>query len=91
MTAPGSAESMAAYKRPDKKRYHEIETLSKRMVFVLDISASMRDKIVMPVGVSDEEAAQFPSRVKMDIAKNELLERLVHSFPTALFRSHLST
>ena len=69
-------ESMAKYARPDKKRYHEIETLSKRMVFVIDVSASMNEKIRVPPGATDEQLAAFPSRVKMDIAKNELIELL---------------
>jgi len=66
----------AAYKRPGTKTYHSIETLSKKLIFVIDISASMGDKITIPDGATKEQIDAFGSRVKMDIAKGELIELL---------------
>jgi len=57
--------ALEGYAKPGKRRYHTIETLSRKMIFVIDISSSMRHKIVA-------ESGEFPSRVKMDIAKREL-------------------
>ncbi|MEW6746422.1 MAG: HEAT repeat domain-containing protein [Planctomycetota bacterium] len=71
-----SAEAIARYEGPDKKTYHEIVTLSQRLLFVIDISASMRDKITIPPGTTEKELEKFPSRVKIDIAKKELIELL---------------
>lgn len=70
------AASKAKYSRPGKATYHTIETLSKRMIFVIDISSSMGDKITIPDGVKQEEIDAFGSRVKMEIAKNELIALL---------------
>ncbi|MHC4960184.1 MAG: HEAT repeat domain-containing protein [Planctomycetota bacterium] len=56
--------ALKGYARPDKRRYHTIETLSRRIVFVIDVSSSMRNKITSGAGTE--------SRVKMDIAKREL-------------------
>lgn len=66
----------AKYKRPGTKTYHSIETLSKRLVFVIDVSGSMGDKITIPDGVPQEQIDAFGSRVKMEIAKNELIALL---------------
>jgi HEAT repeat protein len=69
-----AAKAMEGYAKEKKRKYHRIETLSKKMIFILDISTSMRDKIVIPPTATEAERAEYPSRVKMDIAKNELLE-----------------
>ncbi|MFQ5843800.1 MAG: hypothetical protein ACE5JG_02310, partial [Planctomycetota bacterium] len=58
------------------RKYHKIKTLSRKMVFVIDISASMADKIVIPSDAPESVRKEFPSRVKMEIAKNELIELL---------------
>ena len=70
-----AANSLEGYARP-KRKYHKIETLSRKMIFILDISPSMRDKIVIPPSATDAQRAEYPSRVKMDIAKRELIELL---------------
>jgi HEAT repeat protein len=71
-----AARALEGYAKPDKRRYHKIETLSRRMVFVVDISASMRNKIVLPPGLPPEREKEFESRVKIDIAKKELIDVL---------------
>ena len=70
------AKAMEKYTGPNINTFHTISTTSRKMLFVIDISASMSGKIPIPPGVTEEEAAKYPSRVKMDIAKNELVELL---------------
>jgi HEAT repeat protein len=70
------AAAMAQYQGPEKKKYHTIETFSKRMIFVIDISASMGDKIPIPDSATKEQVDAFGTRVKMEIAKNELIALL---------------
>ncbi|MHC4940645.1 MAG: HEAT repeat domain-containing protein [Planctomycetota bacterium] len=70
-----AAKALEGYAKP-KRKYHRIETLSKKMIFILDISTSMRDKIVIPPSAPEEVHQEFPDRVKMEIAKNELLALL---------------
>jgi HEAT repeat protein len=71
-----AARALEGYAKPGKRRYHKIETLSRRMVFVLDISASMANRIVLPPGLPPEREREFESRVKIDIAKRELIDVL---------------
>jgi HEAT repeat protein len=71
-----AAAALLTYKSPDKKTYHTIETLSKKMIFVIDVSSSMGDKIPVPDSATKEQIDAFGSRVKMDIAKNELITLL---------------
>ncbi len=66
----------AKYKRPETKTYHTIDTLSKKLIFVIDISSSMADKIAIPDSATKEQIEAFGSRVKMDIAKAELIALL---------------
>ncbi|MHC4409361.1 MAG: HEAT repeat domain-containing protein, partial [Planctomycetota bacterium] len=70
-----AAKALEGYAKP-KRKYHRIETLSRKMIFILDISTSMRDKIVIPPSAPDSVREEFPDRVKMEIAKNELLALL---------------
>ncbi|MSR48068.1 MAG: hypothetical protein EXS13_13590 [Planctomycetes bacterium] len=70
------AAANVGYKRPDAKTYHSIETLSKKLIFVIDVSASMGDKLTIPDTATKEQIDAFGSRVKMDIAKNELIAML---------------
>jgi len=70
-----AAKAMEGYAK-EKRKYHHIETLSRKMIFIVDISTSMRDKIVIPPDAPEEAAQEFPDRVKMEIAKNELLALL---------------
>jgi len=69
------AKSMEGYAK-SKRKYHKIETLSRKMIFILDISTSMRDKIVIPADATDAQRAEFPDRVRMEIAKREMIEML---------------
>jgi HEAT repeat protein len=70
------AAAKAKYSRPGKSTYHTIETLSKRIIFVVDVSSSMGDKITIPDSARKEEVEAFGTRVKMEIAKNELIAML---------------
>jgi len=70
-----AAKSMEGYAK-SKRKYHKIETLSRKMIFILDISTSMRDKIVIPPDATDKQRAEFPDRVRMEIAKREMIEIL---------------
>jgi HEAT repeat protein len=69
-------DALKGYAKPDKRRYHEIETLSRKMVFVLDISSSMGDKVIVPPGADEKVLERYPSRVKIEIAKRELIDIL---------------
>jgi HEAT repeat protein len=69
-------EALKGYYDPNKKKYHRIETLSRKMVFVIDISASMQNKIVIPPHAPEEVRKEFPDRVKIEIAKKELIDLL---------------
>ncbi len=68
--------ALEGYAKPDKRKYHKIETLSRKMVFIIDISSSMGDKIVIPPDAPASAAEEFPDRIKMEIAKKELIEIL---------------
>jgi hypothetical protein len=68
--------ALKGYYNPNKKKYHTIETLSRKMVFVIDVSASMRDSIVIPPYAPQAVQDEFPDRVKMEIAKKELIDLL---------------
>jgi HEAT repeat protein len=76
-----AAEALKGYYDPNKKKYHKIETLSRKMVFVIDISGSMNEKIVIPPYAPEEIKQEFPDRVKIEIAKKELIE-LLATLPT---------
>jgi len=67
---------MKGYHDPRKRKYHTIETLSRKMVFIIDISSSMKDSIVIPPYAPKELHDEFPDRVKMEIAKKELIALL---------------
>jgi HEAT repeat protein len=71
-----AADALKGYAQPDKRKYHKIETLSRKIVFVLDVSSSMGNKIVVPPSATEEALKEFPSRVKMEIAKRELIDVL---------------
>jgi hypothetical protein len=68
--------ALKGYYNPNKKKYHTIETLSRKMVFVIDISGSMRDSIVLPPNAPQEVIDEFPDRCKMEIAKKALIDLL---------------
>ncbi len=68
--------ALEGYAKPDKRKYHNIETLSRKMLFVIDISGSMRDKIVLPPDATAELQAEYPDRMKMEIAKKATIDFL---------------
>jgi HEAT repeat protein len=80
-----AARAMEGYATPGKRRYHEIETFSRRMVFVIDISASMKDKIVIPADAPADAHERFPDRRKLEIAKAELIGLLATLDERVLF------
>jgi HEAT repeat protein len=69
-------QALKGYAKPDKRKYHQIETLSRKMVFVIDVSSSMSDKITIPPSAPQKVRDEFPSRVKMEIAKREMIALL---------------
>lgn len=71
-----ASHALDGYAKPDKVRYHKIETLSRKMVFLIDISSSMADKIVIPPEAPESVRQEFPDRVKMEIAKREMIALL---------------
>ncbi|MHC4548683.1 MAG: HEAT repeat domain-containing protein [Planctomycetota bacterium] len=78
-------EALKGYYNPNKKKYHKIETLSRKLVFVIDISASMKNKIVIPPYAPDEVKEEFPDRRKIEIAKKELIDLLATLEPNVYF------
>jgi hypothetical protein len=73
-----AAKALAKYEGAGKNEYHTITTLSKNMLFVIDVSASMASKITLRGTESEEQLAEFPDRVKMEIAKTELIDLLAN-------------
>ncbi|MDH3590949.1 MAG: HEAT repeat domain-containing protein [Planctomycetota bacterium] len=68
--------SLKGYYDPRKKKYHTIETFSRKMVFVVDVSSSMREKIIIPPYAPQSVRDAFPDREKWTIAEKELTELL---------------
>jgi HEAT repeat protein len=64
------------YKVAGAKNYHTITTLSKKLIFVIDVSGSMADSITIPDSATKEQLEAFGSRVKIEIAKKELIALL---------------
>lgn len=58
------------------RKYHNIETWSQHIVFLIDVSGSMADKVVIPAGKEAEFNEKYDSRVKIDIVKQELINLL---------------
>jgi len=71
-----AARALEGYATPGKRRYHKIETFSRKMIFVIDVSASMKDKIIIPADAPADAHERFPDRVKLEIAKKELISLL---------------
>ena len=85
------AEAAAEYDRPaeDETPYHGITTRSKRMLFVLDISSSMVDKVVT-TGISEKRLAAFRERyrgfeTKIELAREELIDVIARMKPYVKF------
>lgn len=63
------AKSAALYKPQGAVSYHGIETPSRRILFVIDVSGSMENEVIEKERFEDGE---YPSFSRMDIVKTEL-------------------
>ena len=77
--------ALKGYARPNERKYHRIKTMSTKIIFIIDISASMKDKVVIPATAPDWVKERYPDRVKMEIAKKELIEVLAGLKPNVYF------
>ncbi|MBN2490373.1 MAG: HEAT repeat domain-containing protein [Planctomycetes bacterium] len=68
------------------QKYHTIETWSQNMVFCIDASGSMGDKIVLAPGAEAEFFKKYKSRIKLDIVKQELIDLVAGLRPFVSFR-----
>jgi len=62
-------ESQAAYKPPGAVSYHGIESPSRRILFVIDVSGSMENEVIEKERFADGD---YPSFRRIDIVKTEL-------------------
>jgi len=67
------ARSREKYSPPGAVSYHGIETPSRRIVFVIDVSGSMESEVV---DKERFEAGEYPSMLRIDIVKTELVRTL---------------
>jgi HEAT repeat protein len=67
------------YAPPKAPKYHTVATFSEHIVFVIDASQSMGDKIVFDPKYEEEAKKKYTSRIKLDIVKQELIE-LIFNF-----------
>lgn len=79
------AAAAAAYSQAPRK-YHNIETWSENMVFCIDVSGSMGDKVVVPPGKEEAFRERYGSRVKIDIVKKELIDLIAGLKPNVNFK-----
>ncbi len=79
------AAAAAAYGDAPQK-YHNIETWSQNMVFCIDISGSMNDKIVLAPGTEEAFFKRYNSRVKIEIVKQELIDLVAGLKPYVNFK-----
>lgn len=63
------AQSKATYKPPGAVSYHGIESPSRRILFVIDVSGSMENEVIEKERFEDGE---YPSFRRIDIVKTEL-------------------
>ncbi|MEE8107212.1 MAG: HEAT repeat domain-containing protein [Planctomycetota bacterium] len=76
---------MKGYAKPGARKYHRIETISKKLIFIIDISASMKDKILIPDDAPAWVHERYPDRVRMEIAKKGLITMLDGLEPNVFF------
>lgn len=67
--AAAKAKNKERYVRPGSASFHGIDTPSRSILFVIDVSGSMEDLVVERERF---EAGEYPSWVRMDIVKTEL-------------------
>jgi len=77
--------AVAAYGMAPRK-YHNIETWSQNMVFCIDISGSMGDKIVLAPGTEQAFHKRYESRIKIEIVKQELIDLVADLKPYVNFK-----
>lgn len=68
------------------QKYHTIETWSQNMVFCIDTSGSMGDKIVLAPGAEEAFFKKYPSRIKIEIVKQELIDLIASLKPYVNFK-----
>ena len=68
------------------QKYHDIVTWSQNMVFCIDASGSMGDKIVLPPGAEEKFFQRYKSRVKIEIVKQELIDLVASLKPYVNFK-----
>ena len=68
------------------QKYHNIETWSQNMVFCIDVSGSMNDKIVLAPGTEEAFFKRYNSRVKIEIVKQELIDLVAGLKPYVNFK-----
>jgi len=79
------AAAVAAYAHAPQ-RYHTIETWSRNMVFCIDISGSMGNKMVLAPGTEEAFFKKYDSRVKIEIVKQELIDLVADLEPNVNFK-----
>lgn len=67
------AKSREKYSAPGSVSYHGIETPSRRILFVIDVSGSMESEVVEKERFA---AGDYPSMLRIDIVKTELLRTI---------------
>jgi HEAT repeat protein len=77
--------ALAAYGMAPRK-YCNIETWSQNMVFCIDISGSMGDKIVLAPGSEEAFFKRYESRIKIEIVKQELIDLIADLKPNVNFK-----
>jgi hypothetical protein len=69
------AENAAKYKPSGQASYHGIETPSRKVLFVIDVSGSMENLVVEKERFEDGD---YPSMLRIDIVKTELQRTVEH-------------
>jgi HEAT repeat protein len=67
------AKSREKYSPPGSVSYHGIETPSRRILFVIDVSGSMESEVVEKERFA---AGEYPSMLRIDIVKTELMRTI---------------
>ena len=80
-----AAAAFAAF-NDDPQKYQNIETWSQNMVFCIDVSGSMNDKIVLAPGTEEAFYKKYKSRVKIEIVKQELIDLVAGLKPYVNFK-----
>jgi HEAT repeat protein len=82
LLAARRAEARARYERPGAVAYHGVDTPSRSIVFVVDVSGSMEAHVVEKERFKD---GNYPSMARMDIVKTELARTIEKLEPFVRF------